>query len=200
MFEWALECLEDRRINLLLTALVGTVGKATFGQLSAEEMKLLTIIRHAKSSWDMPAVEDFYRPLSKRGVQDAFAVGEELAARGVFPDLLVTSPAVRAINTAIIIARKLDFPQQRVVSNDRIYEASTEDLFKVVAGTADSIGHLMLFGHNPSLTMFINRLQDVPLDNLPTCGVYHLSSNIASWTDVGKVKATTVFSLFPKEL
>lgn len=163
-------------------------------------MKLLTIVRHAKSSWDLPELEDFYRPLSKRGVKDAFAIGDVLALQGIFPDLLVTSPAVRAINTAIIIARKLDFPQQRIVSNDRIYEASVEDLYKVVAGTADNIGHLMLFGHNPSFTMFINRLQNEPLDNLPTCGVYHLNCDIARWTDVRTAKATKVFSLFPKEL
>jgi phosphohistidine phosphatase len=163
-------------------------------------MKQLTIVRHAKSSWDLPEMEDFYRPLNPRGVKNAFAMGDALAVRGVFPDLIVTSPAVRAINTAIIIARKLDFPQQRIESNDRIYEASVEALFQLMANVPDSNGHLMLVGHNPSLTMLINRMQKKPLDNLPTCGVYHLDLDMASWADVRQAKGKTSFALFPKDL
>lgn len=163
-------------------------------------MKHLTIVRHAKSSWDLPEMEDFYRPLNPRGVKNAFAMGDELAVRGVFPDMIVTSPAVRAINTAIIIARKLDFPQQRIESNDRLYEASVEDVVRIVADTPDSIGHLMLFGHNPSFTMLINRLQKKPLDNLPTCGVCRLQFDIGSWAIIGQKKGKALFTLFPKDL
>jgi len=163
-------------------------------------MRQLTIVRHAKSSWDMPALEDFYRPLSPRGVRNAFAMGDELRERGIFPDLIISSPAVRAINTAIIIARKIDFPQQRIQSNDRIYEASVEELMKVMVNVSDSVDHLMLFGHNPSLTNLINRLQPELLDNLPTCGVFSIELPVASWAEVRNAKGSRLFVILAREL
>lgn len=163
-------------------------------------MKQLTIVRHAKSSWDMPQLEDFYRPLNPRGVTNALAMGAELQKRGVFPDLILTSPAVRAFNTAIIISRKLDFPLQRIQSNERIYEASEHTLLQVLAQVDDTIGHVMLFGHNPSLTNLINRLQPQRLDNLPTCGVYALDLPIDRWSEVQGAKATVRFTIFAKQL
>lgn len=148
----------------------------------------------------MPALEDFYRPLSPRGVRNAFAMGDELRERGVFPDLIISSPAVRAINTAIIIARKIDFPQQRIQSNDRVYEASVEELLKVIANVGGSVDHLMLFGHNPSLTNLINLLQPDLLDNLPTCGVFSIELSIASWAEVRNANGKCCFVILAREL
>lgn len=163
-------------------------------------MRQLTLVRHAKSSWNLPELEDFYRPLSPRGVRNAFSMAEELGRRGVYPDLMLTSPAVRAINTAIIIARKLDFPQQRIESNDRLYEASVSDLLAVISNVNDNIGHLMLFGHNPSFTALINKLQPNTLDNLPTCGVFSIDLSIDAWSEVRGAKGTELFSIFAKQL
>lgn len=148
----------------------------------------------------MPQLDDFYRPLNPRGVHNALAMGDELRTRDCFPDLMLTSPAVRAFNTAIIISRKLNFPQQRIESNDRIYEASEETLFRVMADVNDNISHLMLFGHNPSLTNLINRLQSKQLDNLPTCGVFALDLGIERWADIRQAKAKVRFRIFPKQL
>lgn len=163
-------------------------------------MKQLTIVRHAKSSWDLPEMEDYYRPLNPRGVKNSYAIGDELAVRGVFPDLVVTSPAVRAMNTSIIISRKLDFSLERIEANANMYEASVTDVMKIISGINDSVTHAMLVGHNPTLTMLINRLQKKPLDNLPTCGVYHLEFDISSWSEIYDAKGKVQFALFPKEL
>ena len=163
-------------------------------------MKQLTIVRHAKSSWDLPEMEDYYRPLNPRGVKNAYAIGDELTVRGVFPDLVVTSPAVRAMNTAIIISRKLDFSLERIEANANMYEASVTDVMKIMSGINDSVSHAMLVGHKPTLTMLINRLQKKPLDNLPTCGVYHLEFDISSWSEIYDAKGKVQFALFPKEL
>ncbi len=163
-------------------------------------MKQLTLVRHAKSSWDLPEMEDIYRPLKTRGVKNAYAVGEELAIRGVFPDSVITSPAVRAMNTAIIISRKLDFPLERIESNQKLYEASVDEVLAVMASVENSIGHLMVVAHNPTLTMLINRLQKKLLDNLPTCGVYHMELGISSWSEIYDAKGKVQFTLFPKEL
>ena len=163
-------------------------------------MKQLTLVRHAKSSWDLPEMEDYYRPLNPRGVKNAYAIGDELAIRGVFPDVVITSPAVRAMNTAIILSRKLDFPLERMEANANMYEASVTDVMKIMSSINDSVSHAMLVGHNPTLTMLINRLQKKPLDNLPTCGVYHLELDISSWSEIYDAKGKVQFALFPKQL
>ena len=163
-------------------------------------MKTLIIIRHGKSSWAYPDLEDFYRPLKPRGINNAFSIGDELLERGVFPDLILSSPAIRAMNTAIIIARKLDFPLQRIRANENIYEASTFHLLNLIRNVEDSNDTLMIFGHNPSFTSLVNQLQDEPLYNLPTCGVFSIELPIDSWSDIGTVKGKKVLSLFPKEL
>lgn len=163
-------------------------------------MKTLIIVRHGKSSWAYPDLEDFYRPLKPRGINDAFAIGEELLEKDVFPDLILSSPAIRAMNTAIIIARKLDFPLQRIRANEGIYEASTYELLKLISNVEDNIETLMIFGHNPSFTSLINQLQEESLYNLPTCGVFAIELPISSWVEVTKAKGIKLFSLFPKEV
>ncbi len=163
-------------------------------------MKTLIIVRHGKSSWAYPDLEDFYRPLKPRGINDAFNIGDELLKRDVFPDLILSSPAIRAMNTAIIIARKLDFPLQRIRANESIYEASTYHLLNLLRNVEDNNDTVMIFGHNPSFTSLINQLQDEPLYNLPTCGVFSIELPIDSWADIGKGKGEKLLSLFPKEL
>jgi phosphohistidine phosphatase len=163
-------------------------------------MKTLVIIRHGKSSWAYPDLEDFYRPLKPRGINDAFVIGEELQKQDVFPDLILSSPAIRAMNTAIIIARKLDFPLQRIRANESIYEASTYHLLNLISNVEDNNDKLMIFGHNPSFTSLINQLQNDPLYNLPTCGVIAIELPIDSWSKIATSKGEKVLELFPKEL
>lgn len=163
-------------------------------------MKTLIIIRHGKSSWAYPDLEDFYRPLKPRGINDAFAIGEALQKQDVFPDLILSSPAIRAMNTAIIIARKLDFPLQRIRANESIYEASTYHLLNLISNVEDSIETLMVFGHNPSFTSLINQLQDHPLYNLPTCGAVSIELPINSWTEIANATGEKVLELFPRDL
>ena len=163
-------------------------------------MKTLILIRHGKSSWAYPDLEDFYRPLKPRGINNSFSIGEELVNRDIFPDLILSSPAIRAMNTAIIIARKLDFPLQRIRANEGIYETSTYNLLQLISNVEDSIDTLMVFGHNPSFTSLVNQLQDEVLYNLPTCGVFAIELPIDSWSDIGEKKGKKLLSIFPKEL
>ena len=162
--------------------------------------KTLIIVRHGKSSWAYPDLEDFYRPLKPRGINDAFSIGEALLERDIFPDLILSSPAIRAMNTAIIIARKLDFPLQRIRANEGIYDASTYDLLKLISNVEDAVETLMIFGHNPSFTSLINQLQDELLYNLPTCGVFAIRLEMEKWSEVTGCNGTKLFDLYPKEV
>ena len=115
-------------------------------------VKTLYLIRHAKSSWEDTALVDKDRPLNDRGQRDAPTMGERLAKRNVKPDLILSSPAVRALTTAEIIAKKLDYRRKDIVVSERLYAVEADDLLDVIHQLGDKVESVMLFGHNPELT------------------------------------------------
>src|SRR5439155_26018669 len=124
---------------------------------------------HAKSSWDDTALPDKERPVGDRGRRDAPKMGKRLAKRDVKPDLILSSPARRALTTAEIIAKKLDYKLKDIVVDDRLYAGAVHSLLNVIHGLGDKPERVMLFGHNPELTEFAHRLSGeitVPVGNL----------------------------------
>src|SRR5215470_8706335 len=112
-------------------------------------MKTLYLVRHAKSSRDDPSLPDKERPLNKRGRRDAPRMGERLAKRDVKPDLILSSPAVRALATAEIVSRKLGYAIKDIVVDERLYGADPNDLLDVIHELGEKPKRVMLFGHNP---------------------------------------------------
>lgn len=161
-------------------------------------MKELIIVRHAKSSWKDTSLDDRERPLNKRGERDAPEMGARLALRKHRPDLIVSSPAVRALTTARIIARKLGYPRREIAVLDHLYGAGIVELLDVIRNTDDSVETLMLFGHNPGLTELANHLGPRPIPNLPTCCVLHLGFDTDTWSTVGYARGDEVLFDFPK--
>src|SRR2546429_8999216 len=94
-------------------------------------MKTLFLIRHAKSSWDDTALPDKDRPLGDRGRRDAPKMGKRLAKRDVKPDLILSSPATRALKTAEVIAKKVEFKRKDIGVDDRLYGGPGADLLNV---------------------------------------------------------------------
>lgn len=146
-------------------------------------MKTLTLLRHAKSSWKHPELDDFDRPLNGRGRRDAPEAGARLAQRTVPPDRIVSSPALRARATAEAVATALAYPLSAIVHEPRIYEAAPGTLLDILRAQPDTCAHLLLVGHNPGLTDFANGLAGAGLDKLPTAGAYTLTLPIARWAD-----------------
>ena len=161
-------------------------------------MKELILIRHAKSSWKDSSLDDRERPLNKRGERDAPEMGARLARRKHKPNLIVSSPAVRALETARIIARKLGYPRKDIAVEDRLYGAGVAELLDVIRNTDESVTTLMLFGHNPGLTELANHLGPRPIPNLPTCGVLHLRFETETWSVVGYARGDELLFDFPK--
>jgi phosphohistidine phosphatase len=119
-------------------------------------MKTLYLVRHAKSSWKYPNLDDFERPLNKRGRKNAPFMGTILKKLKVAPDLLISSPANRAAITARIIAAKINYPLEKIRYRESIYEFSEDALIHVIKQIDDSVNKAMIVGHNPATNGLAN--------------------------------------------
>ncbi len=162
-------------------------------------MKKLYLIRHAKSSWSDPGLDDFDRPLNKRGLKDAAVMGKVLKKTFLKPDGIITSSARRAQETAEIIAHKIGFPIKKVVVEERIYEAVTYDLLEIITDLDDNLDTVILFGHNPGMTNLANRLNDIEIDNIPTCGIFAIEFDTKSWRKVSEKTGSFISFEYPKK-
>ena len=162
-------------------------------------MKTLIIVRHAKSSWDYPGLSDFDRPLNTRGERDAPRMGKRLKEKDLSPDMLVSSPARRAIDTCEIIARAIGYPKESIVRDKRIYHADEEQLLSLVRHFDDKVAQVLLFGHNPGLTDFANSLTNAQIDNIPTCGIVACRFQSDQWTDIKWGTGKLWFFDYPKK-
>ena len=163
-------------------------------------MKTLYLVRHAKSSWKFPELDDFDRPLNKRGKRDAPKMGKFLKERDVQPDVFLSSPAARASKTAKIIAESLVYPKNKIIYDEKIYEATTIGLSNIVSDIDDKFKKVILVGHNPSMTYFANMLANIRIDNIPTCGIVCVNLNISLWKEISEHCGTLNFFEFPKNL
>lgn len=161
-------------------------------------MKRLTLVRHAKSSWKDAELADFDRPLNKRGEGDAPRMGERLARRGLQPELLLSSPARRARQTAEAIAAALRVDSAALRFSPAIYEASPAALLELIRGCEERWQHLLLVGHNPGLTELGNLLAGCGIDNLPTCAVLVIDFEISNWRQVAPGAGALFLYDYPK--
>jgi len=163
-------------------------------------MKTLYIFRHAKSSWKHPELSDFERPLNKRGKHNAPFMGKFLKEIGVMPDLIISSPAKRAIATAKAVAKELDYPQNSIKKDDRIYDNILNSVLRVIREVEGDISKLMIFGHNPTFTELAEYLAAVEINNIPTAGVVCIDFEIESWSELAQDKGRVKFFEYPKNL
>lgn len=162
-------------------------------------MKTLFVIRHAKSSWDDPMQDDFERPLNNRGERDAPNMGKRLKEKHVVPDLMLSSPAKRALDTCEKIAHILNYPHDKIKTSKALYHASDDTIIEVLKTTNDKHDVVLMFGHNPGLTDFVNRLAEAFIDNIPTCGIVSFSLPVDSWKELAWGEAKIEFFDYPKK-
>ena len=132
----------------------------------------LYLLRHAKSSWDYPELNDFERPLNKRGRHDIPVMALLIKQKGFIPDRILSSPATRAAMTARTVAEITGISEKQLVFDQAVYEAGVSDLVKVV-GSTDS-------------------------DNIPTSGLCGIGFNIRSWSEIGENRGKFLFLETPK--
>ncbi len=156
------------------------------------------MIRHAKSDWDFD-VSDFDRPLNNRGFRDAPNMAARLTQQPVLPELLVSSPAKRAITTAQIFAEALHIPPSQIQEEPAIYEGRLPALLQIVAGLDNRYQRIALFGHNPGLAELVEYLGGTE-EVMPTCAIVHLHfSDADSWEEISAGTGSLRWYSFPKE-
>lgn len=162
-------------------------------------MKTVYLVRHAKSSWDYPDLRDDERPLNEKGLHDAPLMAKLLRNKGVQPDALISSPAVRALTTAIFFKNELDMDGEDVLIRDEIYEAMSRQIPSLIQMLPEDFDTVMLFGHNPTFTSVANLFTKNYIDNLPTCGVVRIDAEVSRWSDFTEQTGKLTERHFPKD-
>lgn len=160
-------------------------------------MKNIVFIRHGKSSWSHN-LPDIDRPLKKRGVNDAFLIGNKLKEIDFKADVIYSSPANRAFSTCKIIMECIETPIEEVVIEHELYDFSGHEVLKFIQNLPDSINDVIIFGHNYAFTSIVNALGDKYIDNLPTTGLVLIKFDTNFWKDLKNGKTELI--IFPKEL
>ena len=162
-------------------------------------MKRLYLIRHAKSSWKDDSLRDHERPLNQRGLRDAPFMGNLLKEKGVKPDIIISSHAVRALRTAKIIAEAVGYPKGDIHVKKEVYLAGFPTLVNISKHLSDEHDVAFLFGHNPDFTIYANTYSDEYIPNVPTCGIVEIEFDIKSWSHISPDNGRVVSFEFPKK-
>lgn len=160
-------------------------------------MKTILLVRHAKSSWEYH-VSDRDRPLIERGIEDADKVAREFRKLSVNIDAAFSSPANRALHTAMIFLRSLKFPFSKFEISNSLYDFGGEEVRSFIRSLDNDLETVLLFGHNEAFTHLVNSLGNQYVGNVPTSGLVELKFDIKDWGSLEK--GTTGRILFPKDL
>jgi phosphohistidine phosphatase len=160
-------------------------------------MKTLFILRHAKSSWDDPKLSDFDRPLNKRGLEAAPFMGKLMKKRKIQPDIILSSPAKRALQTAELV-KKAGELKANIILNKEIYEATASKLLSILSKLEEKYSSVLLVGHNPSLEELLKTLTGKD-ESMPTAALAKIKLRISEWEQISKGTGELQFLIKPKE-
>lgn len=161
-------------------------------------MKELILIRHSKSDWSDTSLDDFSRPLNKRGLKDAPFMAKILKeSLNKKADLIISSPSLRTRLTLNYFLEELDYKGE-IIFEQSIYEAPYENLLKVLKSIPDKYQNVFLVAHNPSLNDLSSYLLKNFDQNIPTSGILKINFSVSKWKDISKSSSNLVFFKYPK--
>ena len=162
--------------------------------------RTITLIRHAKSSWNNPSLSDFERPLNKRGIHDAPRVGAALQQAGVSFDRVLCSDAKRARQTLSLLGPEIEIDEAIIDYRHDMYGASADHLFSCITEQSDSIYDIALIGHNPGMESLANSLAEGPVGSMQTCCVVHMEFESDKWTGISRAAGKIGLLIRPRDL
>ena len=160
-------------------------------------MKILYLVRHAKSSWKHD-VDDHKRPLKSRGENDALLVSQKVKSEIVPPQRIISSDATRALSTAQFFKEAFDVSEENFETNHDLYDFRGQNVMRFIKSLDDGMDSAMIVGHNHALTSIVNMLGNKYIENVPTCGFVMLEFDEKRWKDITTGK--TVKTIFPRDL
>ena len=163
-------------------------------------MKKLYLVRHAKSSWEEPGESDMDRPLLEKGIKRTMKIIRFLKDRKVIIDLIISSPAERAFQTAVLVAKGIGYPEDKIQVERKIYDGYYDRILDLIYATSDTVNSLMIFGHNPTITHLANLFLHPGVDLLPTGGTICISFDTDKWENIPGTDPRKEFIIFPKML
>lgn len=161
-------------------------------------MKTILICRHAKSDWSNLHINDVDRVLNDRGLRDAPMMGKRLAERKSIPELIIASTAKRAAQTALLIAKEINYPLENIKWYDKLYHAPPSIISDVIFETDDTYNHIMIVCHNPGISDFLNQLAGGFMADMPTCAMASFHIDTEHWAQFPLAKKSLDFYDFPK--
>ena len=162
-------------------------------------MKSLLLVRHAKSSWADFSIKDFDRPLNDSGKKDAPEMAKRLLDKDITIDAFIASPAKRARKTAEIFVKEYKKEKGDIIFLKNYILLNPSAFFEVISKTDDKYKTIAIFSHNEGITDFANRLTDTKIDDIPTCGIFAVKSEIKHWTDFKDAEKEFWFFDSPKK-
>lgn len=161
-------------------------------------MKKLVLIRHAKSDWSNPFLDDYLRPLNKRVKKNAPLMAKLLKEKNIRPDLIISSPSIRTKQTLEYFIKELNYNDE-VKLEESIYEAPYENLLKVIKDIPNIHKIVFLIGHNPGLCDLTNFLVDKNFENIPTSSMVEIDFYVKNWKDISKENSNFISFEYPKK-
>lgn len=161
-------------------------------------MKILLLLRHAKSSWKDEKLADHDRPLNKRGKRDAPRMGKLMHEENLVPDLILTSSAIRAVSTAELAAEACSFDGEVQVSRD-LYAAGPEAFIEELVVLPDEANVVLVVGHNPGMEELLETLTE-EIQGLPTAALAQVELDIDQWADLEEATGRLVNLWLPRNL
>jgi phosphohistidine phosphatase len=161
-------------------------------------MKTLYIVRHAKSSWKFTDLQDIERPLKRKGKQDAEMMAKHLRKDNIYPEYFLSSPAVRAHETAKIFSKILEYPKNNIEINSSVYNSSVEELHTLILGLDNNFNSTILFGHDPTLCNLAAFLTKQQYEKIPTSGIVAVEFQTDNWNKIQPHNGRVRFFICPK--
>lgn len=164
-------------------------------------MKSILFIRHAKSSWNVQGIEDFYRPLAERGIYDAIKTGNYLKSIQLLPELCICSPSHRTLATYSIISNQANWHNIKLKLNKKLYECTGSNIKSVLKALNNKYNFVAVIGHEPSLSEFIEENCNYTLTKFPTAAIaLVVFKDLKKWRKIDSGNGYLKFLISPKQL
>lgn len=164
-------------------------------------MKHLILVRHAKAMKPKEGLPDFVRSLKKKGTKQAKNISKKLKRRKIVPELYISSPANRALETAQFFARQFNYPRKKIVLKDDLYSPLSEQNFlALIKELSDSFHSVIIFGHEPTISQCVKYFAKNFQDDMPTCSAAVIGFKKESWKEIGKGLGEIIYHEYPRRL